>query len=376
MAIAPRNPEIKHNLGVDNGSFGTLLSLAGIGSAISLMFGGHIVHRVGPRPVLTISSTLVYAAIAVMPHLHTAWIFAIVNIIMGACLSAYHISINGQALRRQEETGLVLIPKLHGLWTVGALTTAILAFAVTSQVSLAWHIDVMMLLIWLRTQVSIWKMREDFFSGTTSHDGDTAMSLRTLFAAFSFEPKVTFGLVCVLMIEFASTDWATIFTKEQIGMNASLSILSYILFMLSMIFGRFTIHKLLQIKSERYLIVRGPLIGGAGFIGLLILGNFIAPTHRTLGFLLVLLAFIFGGLGCSHLAPTFFGIAGRRSSLPGSVVVASLGLVNGILIFFIKIGISWIAQATSVLFALLIPGILLMATSLVAHLGRDEVLAK
>ena len=375
-AIAPRNPEIKHNLGVDNGTFGTLLSLGGVGSTLALMFGGHIVHRIGPKPGLVASSTIMYALVAAMPHLHTSWIFLLVNIATGAALSMYHISTNGQALRRQEETGLVLIPRLHGLWSTGALSTAIFAFLITAHVSLAWHIDVMMAIIWISTQISIWNMRHDFFSGTSEHDDSTSISIKSLFAALSFERTITFGLVCVLMIEFASNDWATIFTKEQIGMSASLSILSYILFMISMISGRFTIHKLLQMKSERYLMLRGTLIGGALFIIFLVLGNWVAPSHKTLGFILVLVGFIFGGLGCSHLAPTFFGIAGRRSSLPGSVVVASLGLVNGILIFFIKIGISWIAQATSVLFALLIPGALLMLASVVAHLGRDEVLAK
>ena len=83
MAIAPRNPEIKDNLGVTIGSFGTLLSLGGIGSLVSLMFGGHIVHRFGPRPILVISSSAMYGALSIVPHLHHAWIFLFLNIFTG-----------------------------------------------------------------------------------------------------------------------------------------------------------------------------------------------------------------------------------------------------------------------------------------------------
>ena len=373
MAVAPRNPEIKHNLGIDNGTFGTLLSLGGVGSVIALLFGGHVVHRVGPKPVLMISSTVMYLGVAVMPHLHTAWLFLVVNVLTGLALSSYHISTNGQALYRQEETGLVMIPKLHGLWSLGAVTTAIFAFVITSHISLAWHIDVMMIVIWCATQYSIWKLRGDFFAGSKEHDAPSPLHLKNLIAAFGFERLITFGLLGALMIEFATNDWATIFAKEQIGMSPALSILPYIVFMLSMISVRFTIDKLLLVRPERFWMRVPPIYGGISFVVLEILGTLVAHSHKNVGFLIVLLGFVAGGVGCSHLGPSFFGIAGRKSDLPGSVVVAQLGFVNTILIAFIKIGISWVAQATSVLFALVIPGLMLITVATVSQLGRDEI---
>jgi MFS family permease len=373
MAIAPRNPEIKANLNIPNGTFGTLLSLGGLGSLVSLMFGGHIVHRLGPQRVLVVSSTVMYSAVAAMPHLHNAWYFLVINIVAGAALSMYHISINAQALHRQDQTGLVLIPQLHGLWSTGALGTAILAFFITSQISLAWHIDVMMIVIWLATQATVRNLRNDFLKGNRIKDPTLTISPASILAAFKFEPIITFGLVCALMIEFASNDWATIFAKEQIGMSEAVSILAYIAFMVSMISGRFTIHRLLLIKPEKFWMWWGPLIGGAGFIVLITFGTWLSHSHKGLGYTFTLLAFIFAGLGCSHFGPTFFGIAGRRSSLPGSVVVAQLGLVNTVLIFIIKIGIAWIAQVTSVMWALVVPGVMLIFVALVANLGRSEI---
>ncbi|MEI6216620.1 MAG: MFS transporter [Actinomycetes bacterium] len=373
MAIAPRNPEIKANLNIPNGTFGTLLSLGGLGSLISLMFGGYVVHRLGPKNVLAVSSTVMYSAVAAMPHLHNAWYFLVVNIVAGAAISMYHISINAQALHRQDQTGLVLIPRLHGLWSTGALGTAILAFFITSQVSLAWHIDVMMIVIWLATQRTIWNLRDNFLIGNRVKDPTLTISPTAILAAFKFEPIITFGLVCALMIEFASNDWATIFAKEQIGMSEAVSILAYIAFMVSMISGRFTIHRLLLIKPEKFWMRWGPLFGGVGFVVLITFGTWLSHSNKEVGYVVTLLAFIFAGLGCSHFGPTFFGIAGRRSSLPGSVVVAQLGLVNTVLIFIVKIGIAWIAQATSVMWALVVPGVMLIFVTLVANLGRSEI---
>ena len=178
------------------------------------------------------------------------------------------------------------------------------------------------------------------------------------------------------MIEFATNDWATIFAKEEIGMSPAASILPYILFVLSMIIGRFTIHRVLTFRTERWLIKWGAIFGGSAFICLSIAGTIIAKSHKQLGFAVILIGFIAIGTGCSHLAPTWYGIAGRRTSVPGAVIVAQLGVVNTILVFLIKILISWLAQTTWVLTALLFPALMLIAVVAVSHLGRDELLPK
>jgi hypothetical protein len=49
MSLAPRTPDLKANLAVNNGTFGTLLSTASIGSIVMLLIGGQIVHRIGAK---------------------------------------------------------------------------------------------------------------------------------------------------------------------------------------------------------------------------------------------------------------------------------------------------------------------------------------
>ena len=45
MSLAPRLPDIKANLNIPNGQFGTLVGSGALGALISQFFTGHIVHR-------------------------------------------------------------------------------------------------------------------------------------------------------------------------------------------------------------------------------------------------------------------------------------------------------------------------------------------
>jgi hypothetical protein len=53
------------------------------------------------------------------------------------------------------------------------------------------------------------------------------------------------------------------------------------------------------------------------------------------------------------------------------VVVAQLGLTQTIATFIAKVIIAWVAQATSVTVALMIPALMLLATAKFANLGKD-----
>ena len=44
MAWVPRFPEVKSNLGLENGAFGSLISAGSIGAFFGLLTVGHIIH--------------------------------------------------------------------------------------------------------------------------------------------------------------------------------------------------------------------------------------------------------------------------------------------------------------------------------------------
>ncbi len=371
MATSTRFPEIRDNLHLSNGTFGTILSLGSIGSFAAFLIIGHAVHKYGVGKMIFVGATACYGLTALVPHIHSGWIFLIVTISLGFAMTTFHISDNAQAIHRQDEVGEVILPRLHGMWSLGALVTSLIAIAITPFLSLAWHIDLMMGFMWLATMYGI-KQSAPYFIKPEDQMAAPKLSIKTIFSSLKLLWIISVGQIMALQIEFSVNDWSAIYTRDTVKVSAALSIMSYACFISAMILLRFRIHKLMERFSEQSLMRIVPRIGGVGFIGFLLAGSTLAPDHKILGFALSLIAFAFAGMGSSFLAPAFFGIAFRRTNLPSSLVVAQIGLVNVVVTFILKVIISWLAQATSVTIGLMIPGLMLICASLFAYLGNAE----
>ena len=97
MSWVPRFPEIKANLDLSNGEFGTYLSLGSVGAVIAMLSSGHFVHKLGAKKVLIIAALSMCLSIAVIAHLQSAPIFIIVNMINGGSVAAFNIALNRMA---------------------------------------------------------------------------------------------------------------------------------------------------------------------------------------------------------------------------------------------------------------------------------------
>lgn len=361
IAWVPRFPEVKQNLHLSNGQFGTLISASAIGSLISLLTVGHLVHRFGTRKALTVSATLLFGTISLIVHVTSIWEFLLANIAMGASISAFHIAVNGQAFHEEASNGENLMPRLHGFWSAGALVTAIFSGFLTGRVPLVVHIDVLAVVVYTAMLILLQRLDSTLLSGSKEFDDE--YSMRTLFSSFRIDWIVSVGLTCAIMLEFAMGDWATIFAKEDLHMSAGVSTIPYILFVLAMITGRLTVHRVtVHIGIER-LVRLSVITGGVTFIVAVTVGVQVSKSFPTLGFAIVTFGMFIAGLGASFLAPIFLGAANRRSKAPGSVVLGQLGAVNTIFVFICKGIIAWTAQLTSIGVALMIPAAMLIAVA-------------
>lgn len=365
VAWVPRFPEVKQNLHLSNGQFGTLISTSAIGSLISLLTVGHLAHRYGAHKVLTASATLLFVPLALVVHVTTTWQFLLLNIAIGAGASAFSTSMNGQALYEQAPIGENLIPRMHGMWSLGALSTAILSGFLTGKVPLVVHIDILTAFVYVAILILLQKFNTALLPG--SNEPDSEYSMRTLFSSFHIDWVMTIGLTCATLLEFVTGDWITIFAKEDLHMSAGISTIAYILFVLAMIIGRLTVHRITQYIEIEPLVRRSAIIGGTTFIVAVIVGVQVNKSSPTLGFAIAAFGTFIAGLGGSFLAPTFLDAANRRSKAPGSVVLGQLGLLNMLFIFMFKGVIAWTAQLTSIAVALMIPGVMLIGAAFTAN---------
>ena len=370
MSLAPRTPDLKANLNINNGTFGTLLSSASIGSIIMLLIGGQIVHRIGAKKALRIGSTVVATAFITLVHTKSTLVFLFVNIAAGAGISIYHIASSGHTLHRQDEVGRVIIPKLHGAWGFGAMSTAAIAFGISTHVSVAWHITILMICVFTLTQFVITKLTPTFPPRPDSDDPYQMTSIKQL--KFKINWFMAIGFFCASIMEFTVADWATLFGKEELGMGASVATLCYLIYIFGLAVGRFSIGYALNFQSERFWIKSMGGIGGAGFISMLISSLLLVDNHRNLAYSFAFFGFLLAGLGSSAMSPIFFSIAGRLSKGRNAIAVAQLSFVNTTMIFLAKTILAWIVQLSSITVALCLAGAAMFAMLYFSKIGSAD----
>ncbi len=360
MCLAPRLPDIKANLDVSTTYFGFLMSSGSIGALSAHLTMGHIVHRLGVYKVLIYSSTATYITLGILIELHNPEIYMIVNILCGFAWASYHIAINAQALHRQSESGVQIIPMLHGLWSAGAVTTAFIALLISSFVSLSWHIYPLIIIVYILKLRSIGRLRPILLSGNEVTEADEVVTFRKMISTFSIDWVVSLGFLCALMLEVSVGDWATIMARQEFEVSKSLAVVPYFLFMSAMIIGRLSYNRIKGDRSDKEMVQPFVVLGGTVFLVSLGLSLQLKETNLYLGFAVFSLGFLLTGFGISFVGPLFFGYASARSDKPGGVAVAELGALNQVLTFVGRGVISVIAGATSLPIAMTIPGIMLI----------------
>ena len=371
MAWVPRFPEVKANLGLSNGQFGTLISTGTLGALASLFLTGHIVHKFGTRIVILTNTFLMSAALISIVQTKSPTLFLIFYVILGWGISGYHIAVISQAFNSIGRVKGLTIARLHGMWALGALTTAVLSGLIVGYVGLALHIGGVAVIMAVLIFISVNKLNPVLVK--PNEDSEEHLPIRTLFTSFRVDWLVSGGLLCAVFLEFATGDWSAIFTKERIGVSAGLAALPYIFFMIAMIAGRLGANRLSQIFHIHHTVRFLSFAGGTGFIVFLALAVNIPSEHKYWALLATCLAFTFAGAGSSLLAPTFYTAGNRRSALPSAVVVGQMGVVNNTAVFILKACVAWTAEFSgSLAIALVIPALMLIATAFFAKVLKVD----
>jgi hypothetical protein len=184
---------------------------------------------------------------------------------------------------------------------------------------------------------------------------------RDMFKGFKIDVPVSAALMLVIMLEYAVSDWAAIFVKEDLKILSGIHTLPYILFTLAMIVGRLNLHNLLPHYTIDLLVVRASLLSGLSFLVGIIAVSIVGTSNKIVVLVILSISFTVAGLGSSFLGPSMMNAANTRSKFPSSVVIGQIGVINIVLVFVMRWVIAWTAQATSLAIALCIPALMLLA---------------
>jgi len=358
MSWVPRFPDVKANLGLSNGEFGSLISLGVFGNVAALLTVGHLVHKFGAQLMMRVSTLAFSTSIIILTQTSSSFVFLIFMIIQGAGISAFHISINAQGFNFQDRTKKQVITLLSGYWSSGALLTSVIAGILVDLVSIEIHIAVLSILCLIIMLQTISTMTPNLLKSNENPESD--VKLGEIFKGFNFDMMVSGGLLCAIMLEFAVSDWSAIFLKEDLGILSGIHTLPFILFTFTMIIGRLNFHRLLPHYSMQRLSQVASLISGISFLIGIAAVSAVGIGNKTLTIIILSVSFSIAGIGSSFLGPSMMNAANSRSRFPASVVIGQIGVINICLIFVMRWVIAWTAEATSLSIALCIPAFMLL----------------
>jgi MFS family permease len=359
MSWVPRFPEVKANLKLTNGEFGSIVSMGAFGNLVALLTIGHLVHKYGARWILHIASLLLAISLIFLTHSTSSFLFLFFIIIQGGAISAFHISINSQGFFFQDRTKRQIITLLSGFWSSGALISSMIAGLLVDRVALGTYTNFLAGLCFVVMTLIIIRLSPNLVKANINPNSEH--SARDMFKGFKIDASVSAALMLVIMLEYAVSDWAAIFVKEDMNILSGIHTLPYILFTLAMIIGRLNLHNLLPHFSIDYLVVRAALLSGLSFLAGILAVSITGTSNKTLVLIILSISFTVAGLGSSFLGPSVMNAANTRSKFPSSVVIGQIGVINIVLVFVMRWVIAWTAQATSLSIALCIPALMLLA---------------
>ena len=368
MSWVPRFPEVKAHLKLSNGEFGSLISLGSIGNAVALLTIGHLVHKYGAKRIMQFAATGLAGSIIALTQTTSSFVFLIFIIIQGAGISAFHISINSQGFNFQDRTKRQVITLLSGFWSSGALITSVLAGVLVQFVSLKVHIFVIATVTFLIMLRIIKNLTPNLVKPNQNPESD--FKLRETFKGFNLDVMISGGLLCAIMLEFAISDWAAIFVKEDMGILSGVHTLPYILFTLTMIIGRLNFHRFLDRYTMEQMSKIASVTSSLSFLAGIGAVTLVGSGNHFLIITILSISFTFAGIGSSFLGPSIMNAANARSRFPASVVIGQIGIINISLVFVVRWIIAWTAQATSLSIALCIPALMLLAVPYFAKVFR------
>ena len=355
MGWVPRFPELKANLGVNNGLFGSMLSVGAFGSLIALLSIGHFVDHFGGKKMLLAGATILSTAFIGIVNVTNHEAFILLNILVGFSISTMHIANNALAFHDQDRGGKNLVVSASGYWSAGSLASTLLSMFLIGKVELRTHITIMHIVVWALTIFVIY-MRADSLMPANPHDRITK-SILTDLKKFNFDWVVNFGLIFGIMLEFAIGDWSTIFSKEEGGISATLAPLPFMCFTVAMIVGRVSINPLRRRFKIGALVRFGGILAGTSFL----IGIWTVDQFGLAG---LMISFALAGFGSSYIGPSFLNIANTRINLPASIVIGQISAVNVMLSWLLKQLIAFLAQFASLQVALTIPAVMAIAVGL------------
>lgn len=333
-AWAPLVPYAKDRLDISAGTLGLLLLCVGIGSIVTMPLSGILAARYGCRRVIWIATLVLCLVLPLLAVASTVPTLAVVLLVFGAAVGTVDVTINIQAVIVEKAAGKPMMSGFHGLFSVGGIigaggVSALLWAGASPLIAMLCVVAVILVALFAFGQ----------------HLLPYGSERETSRFVWPHGVVLLIGLLCLIcfLAEGAILDWGAVFLTSVRDVPAAYAGWGYAVFAIAMTICRLTGDRIVQTLGGQKIVFFGGLCAALGFAIAVLAPSFIGAL---LGFALV-------GLGASNIVPVLFSNAGRQSTMPPNLAIASVTFFGyaGILIGPAVIGL--VADATSLTAALL-----------------------
>lgn len=335
-AWAPLVPYAKGRLGINAGELGLLLLCLGAGAIIMMPFAGMLAARFGCRLMIWIASLLICVSLPLLAVAASVPAIVAALLSFGAAMGMVDVALNIQAVIVEKASGRAMMSGFHGLWSVGGFTGAGIVSGLLwagvsplAAVLCVATVIVVLLLIFGRYLLPY---------GSEEKNG----------ALFVFPKGIILyiGILCfmVFLAEGAMLDWSVVFLTSLRGVEFSYAGLGYSLFSVAMVIGRLTGDRIVSKFGGKKILLFGGTGAALGLAIAIFIPNWITSLF---GFGLL-------GLSASNIVPVLFSALGRQKVMPTNLAISAVTTLGYAGVLAGPAFIGFIAQATSLSFALLV----------------------
>ncbi len=309
---AARIPSIKEKFHFNEAELGAILFMLPLGSFIALPFAGWAVSHFGSRIMTFISAILYVVLLAGIGFSHSVIVLSVVLFFFGFWGDVLNIAMNTQAvLVQQEMYSRPLMSSFHGMWSIGAMTGALLGgISMKARMSISQHF------VWVGVIISL--LAVSFLLKLIKKDSTRTVEQKL----FAWPDKALWLLgaicFCCALCEGAMADWSSLYFQQVLNDTQRVSTTGYTAFAFMMAFGRLIGDWLTAKMGYRGILMMDSLLLSAG-LGLAI--GIQQPFLVILGFGLV-------GFGVSTIIPIVYSLAGRTETMATSAALAAVSTVG------------------------------------------------
>ncbi len=331
-----RIPAIQIALGLTNAHLGMSLLGTAVGSMLAVPVTGWLVGRFGSKSVTT-WSTVGFCLALIGPSLAVNGLtlfFALT--IFGAMAGANDVCINAQAVAVEATLATPTMSRFHAMFSIGGMAGAGLgAWLAAHDVTPRRHlftVSAVLLVVSFLTAPYLLDANE----GTQRSRGTGLRRIPTVLLRLA-----VIGF-CMFLSEGAIADWSAVYLKQILGAAPGLAATAYAAFSVGMAAFRLLGDRLAIRLGAAATVRRGALLAAAA-LSLALL----APSPYW-----TLPCFALTGAGFAVIVPIVFGAGGRVPSIPSGAGVATVSGSGYIGFLFGPPLIGFLAQASSLRFAL------------------------